>query len=67
MSKTIWVSKTLWVNIIAIVALIVQTYTGFVVDIEAQASMLAFVNVVLRLFTKKSITWTSADNKASGE
>ena len=59
MGKKIWASKTLWVNILAIIALIVQTYTGFVIDIEAQASILAFINVALRLITKQPISWTA--------
>lgn len=55
--KKFWLSKTFWVNLLALVAIVVQSLTGFVMSIEAQASILAVVNVVLRLVTKEAITW----------
>jgi uncharacterized membrane protein len=56
--KSLWKSKTLWVNVVAMVAMIVQAVTGKdIVNIEIQAGILAFVNVILRLVTKEPIEW----------
>jgi len=55
--KKFWLSKTLWANILAIVALIVQSQTSYVISPESQVSILAVVNVVLRLVTKSEVTW----------
>lgn len=57
-SKTVWTSKTFWINIIAMVFLIIQyTITDFVAPPQAQASVLAVVNIILRLITKTEIVW----------
>ena len=51
-------SKMLWVNAIALVAIIVQYATGQeVLDIEAQATILAVINLILRLITNRPIGW----------
>jgi uncharacterized membrane protein len=55
--KKIYLSKTFWVNVIALLAMLLQSFTGFIIDVEAQASILAFINVVLRLVTKEPVTW----------
>ena len=59
METTVWyLSKTLWVNAIALVAMIVQGITGnVVVSMELQATILGVVNMVLRLVTKKPVSW----------
>lgn len=54
-SKPWYASKTLWVNLLALLALLVQSYTGFVVDGEIQAALLVVVNLVLRAMTGKPI------------
>jgi len=59
--KTWYLSKTLWVNIIAVIAFLVQSCFGFVIEPEAQAAILAVVNLVLRIFTGTSIQWNPAD------
>lgn len=52
--KNVLLSKTFWVNIIAILALVVQYYRqDFVISPEIQASILAVINIILRLLTKK--------------
>ena len=56
-SKKFWLSKTFWINILAIAALIIQTQTGFVFSPEAQVSVLALLNIVLRAVTKSPIEW----------
>lgn len=55
-SKPWFSSKTLWVNAIAFVALVVQTFgTGFIIAPEEQAGVLIVLNILLRLITKTSI------------
>lgn len=56
MTKKLHQSKTIVVNIIALVAIIVQMQTGFVVSVNEQAAILTVVNIVLRLVTKEAIT-----------
>ena len=56
-TKKLWTSKTFWLNILAIIVVAVQTQTGFVIDIEAQAAILAVVNLALRVITKTEIVW----------
>lgn len=58
-SKAWYLSKTFWVNMIAIVALIAQGQFGYVISVEAQASILAVINVVLRCVTKEEIAWSA--------
>lgn len=55
--KKFWLSKTFWVNLLAIIALIIQSQTSFIVTPETQLSILAVLNVVLRLITKAEIDW----------
>ena len=51
-----WQSKTVWVNIIAGTALIVQAVTGTeILDTETQAALLAGINLLLRFITKAPI------------
>lgn len=58
MGKRFYLSKTFWVNVIALIALVVQSLTTFVLSPEAQVSILAVVNVLLRLITKEPIVWS---------
>lgn len=56
--KSIWISKTFWVNVVALVAMVVQGITGNdVISIEMQGTILAVINIVLRTITKDSVTW----------
>lgn len=59
--KNWYASKTLWVNAIAAIALLVQTRTGFVIDPEAQTGLLAVINIVLRAVTKDPLGWSAPD------
>jgi len=54
MNKAFYKSKTLWVNIIAIVA-IVMGKEQF--DATLSAQILAGINIVLRFVTKQPIDW----------
>ncbi len=48
-------SKTVWVNVITIVALIAQTQTGFIISPDEQMGILAVVNLVLRIVTTQGL------------
>ena len=51
-----WQSKTVWVNIVAGIALIAQSVTGTqILDADTQAAVLAVINIVLRFATKAPI------------
>ena len=63
-SKKLWESKTFWLNIVAILAMVLNatlvTAEGVpIVDLspELQGSILALINLVLRVITKSEITW----------
>lgn len=68
--KTWYLSKTLWLNIIAAVGLLLQTRYGFVMDPEAQTGLLALFNIILRVITKAPLDWStpaaSGDNSDAG-
>jgi len=57
--KKFWTSKTFYVNILAVVAILLQNQFGFVLDAGTQVSILAAINVVLRLVTKEPIVWNN--------
>lgn len=57
MAKKWYASKTIWVNLLSIVALIAQAETGFVMSPEAEAGIIAVVNLILRAVTKEEIKW----------
>jgi hypothetical protein len=60
--KKFWTSKTLWVNIVAIIAMIVQFYKqDFILTPEIQFSILAVINIILRLITKEEIVWDDTE------
>ena len=55
-TKRWYTSKTLWANLLAIVALVAQTEFGYILDAEAQAVILATINLALRIITKKGLS-----------
>jgi hypothetical protein len=56
--KRWWLSKTLWVNAISLLAIIVQGVTGKeMIPLEAQGSILAGINMVLRMVTNGPVAW----------
>lgn len=58
MLKKWWMSKTLWVNIIALIAIILQEATGHeAFNPEYQAMILGVINMILRTITKEKIIW----------
>lgn len=55
-SKPWYASKTMWFNILAGVALYVQSKFGFVLSSDEQAGIILVVNIVLRAVTKGAVT-----------
>ena len=52
-----WIrSKTMWINLIAIAAMIIQLKFGFVVTPEIELAALGIVNLVLRTLTNEGLT-----------
>ncbi|GAG06682.1 unnamed protein product [marine sediment metagenome] len=52
-----WIrSKTLWVNIIAVTAIILQAEYGFIVSPELELAALGVINLILRKYTKEGLT-----------
>jgi hypothetical protein len=56
MGKKWYTSKTLWVNVLATLGLVLQNATGFQVDGETQVGILAVLNLILRAVTKEGLT-----------
>jgi hypothetical protein len=52
-----YTSKTLWVNALAVIALVAQSQWGYVLTPESQVAILGVVNLVLRAVTKTEIVW----------
>jgi hypothetical protein len=44
-------SKTIWINIAALVAIIVQTSTGFIINPTEQLAIITVINLILRSIT----------------
>lgn len=57
--KSIFASKSFWVNLIALAGMLLQAFTGseVLVNVETQATILAVINIVLRTITKEAVTW----------
>ena len=55
--KSWYLSKTLWVNILAIAVLIVQSELGWNVTPEQSLIILGGINALLRIISKKELTW----------
>ncbi len=51
-----WIkSKTLWINLIGIAAIILQCEYGFVIKPEHEVIILGFINVILRAITNEGL------------
>jgi hypothetical protein len=57
--KSVFASKTFWVNVLAAGGMVLQGMTGSTVGVEpaTQATVLALVNIFLRTITKDPVTW----------
>ncbi len=55
-SKTWYLSKTICVNLLAAVAIVIQIATGTAwLDAEVQGAILVVVNLILRIVTKQPL------------
>ncbi len=57
--KSWYASKTLWINLLAIIALILQSQFGFILDPELQTAILGFINLILRIVTNSQLDWST--------
>ena len=55
--KSIFTSKTFWVNFLAIIAFAIQKQYGFIIDEATQAQALMLINIILRSITKEEVKW----------
>jgi hypothetical protein len=53
--KRWWLSKTLWINAIAFVGMILQWKFGMVLPVEAQVGIMAILNMLLRFDTDQPL------------
>jgi len=53
--KEFWQSKIFWINAISILAIYIQSKTGYIIHPATQMDILAVVNIVLRFITHKAI------------
>lgn len=52
-TKKWYASKTLWINCIAVLAIVLQSVTGSeILDTDSQTALLAVINIALRIITK---------------
>ena len=56
-NKSWYLSKTLWINILAIATLIVQAELGWNISPEQSLIILGGINALLRIISKKELTW----------
>ncbi len=55
--KRVLLSKTIWVNLLALLALFVEKRYGFLIDPELQMQILTLINIALRFVTHEKIVW----------
>ena len=56
MNKKWYKSKTMWINLLAAIAVLIQAITGTAwLDAELQAAIIVVINVVLRLLTHSGL------------
>lgn len=56
-TKPFYLSKTLWVNALAIAGMILQSKMGFAISPESQIAILGVINLILRAVTKAPVDW----------
>ena len=66
-TKSWYTSKTLWLNLITILALGIQTInTSYVISPEIQCGLLAIINLILRAVTSQAIDWSTPVKPTDG-
>ena len=59
MGKKFYLSKTFWINVIAMVGLVVFNKETFIADNpEMIGGVLVVLNLILRAITKEPLNWT---------
>lgn len=53
--KPIWKSRTLWLNLLALVAFVLQAQYKFVLPADVQMAILAVLNFLLRFDTRTGL------------
>lgn len=59
--KRILKSKTIWVNIIALICFALENKFGFPISQELQMEALSMINILLRFVTHEKIVWGGED------
>lgn len=62
--KSIFKSKTFWVNFVGFISFLIQNKYGFVIDEALQAQALMLINIVLRTITKEPVVWKTNGNSS---
>ena len=55
--KRILYSKTVWINLIALLSFAIEKRYGFLIDPDLQLQILSLINIALRFVTKEAIAW----------
>ena len=55
--KSLYKSKTFWVNLIAMISFLIQHKYGYVVDEAMQMQVLTVVNILLRTISSEGVSW----------
>lgn len=50
-------SKTIWVNVIAVVVSVISAKFGYALSADIQVGILTGINIILRKVTKSEIVW----------
>jgi hypothetical protein len=58
-SKKFWLSKTFWMNVLAIIFIVVASLTGWEAPAPVMVTALGVINILLRSITKTEISWTN--------
>ena len=57
-NKRWFLSKTVWVNVIALIGVMLQAiYNKEVIPVELQATIISVINLFLRSITKTDLKW----------
>ncbi|MCK5606750.1 hypothetical protein KAR91_32910 [Candidatus Pacearchaeota archaeon] len=55
--KKWYVSKTIWVNVVAVMTSVVASRFGYNLSADIQVGILTGINIILRKVTKSEIIW----------
>lgn len=57
-TKSIFTSKTFWLNGITLVSGLIMKFTGFEIDEGSTLAILGVINIILRAVTKTPVNWS---------